>query len=227
MKTTVKKLLQHAKLYCVSMPPTPGQSYLRMVEQACRGGADIVQLRDKKLSARDIVELGKKLQAICKKHGTIFVLNDRLDAALACGADGVHLGQDDLSLPAARAIANAYLKKIKRDPSEFLIGVSTHSLAQALKAQKEKADYLGCGPVFSTPTKPDYQAVGLKLVAQYRKHIHIPFVAIGGIDAGNISEVLKAGASCVAVVRAAFGQKNICNSVKKLKLQLTNPPKNL
>lgn len=214
----VRNRIGSAKLYCVTLPPAGG-GYEALVEKACQGGADAVQLRDKNLSGRDLVDLGRRLKAVCRRHGTLFIVNDRLDAAVSCGADGVHLGQDDLPLADARKI----VRGLGLTPSDFLIGVSTHSLDQALRAEKEGADYIGCGPVYATPTKPDYGCVGLDLVREYRKRIQIPFVAIGGIDLGNIRDVAGAGAPCVAVVRAAFAGGDILSSVKSLKDALVRP----
>ncbi|OGR85413.1 MAG: thiamine-phosphate diphosphorylase [Elusimicrobia bacterium RIFCSPLOWO2_01_FULL_54_10] len=199
METQAIKSIAASKLYVVATPAAAGQDVTAVVEKALRGGADVVQLRDKHSSAADILKAAKKLKRICQAHDALFIVNDRVDIALASGADGVHLGQEDLPLDEARKIVERY----GRDNS-FLIGRSTHSLEQALAAQNEGADYLGCGPVFATPTKPDYLAQGLELVRQYRERIRIPFVAIGGIDDSNISQVAAAGARCVAVVRAVM-----------------------
>jgi thiamine-phosphate pyrophosphorylase len=123
---------------------------------------------------------------------TLFVVNDRVDIAMAAGADGVHLGQDDLPLAAARRLW-----------PRGLVGRSTHSLGQALAAQAEGADYIGVGPVWATPTKPGRPAVGLELVrAVAAAQLRIPWVAIGGVDAGNVGAVLAAGARAIAAVRA-------------------------
>ncbi len=214
-KSSAHQLLRKARLYCVTLPQSSFEGYEKMVSDACLGGADIIQLRDKNLSGKDLLAISKSLKAICAKFNALFIVNDRLDVALAAGADGVHLGQDDLPLPESREIVRRYFGG---NQIFFLIGCSTHSLDQALKAQSEGADYLGCGPVFSTPTKPAYGAVGLELVREYQMKIETPFVAIGGIDATNIDRVIRAGARCVAVVRAAFESKNSAEaSVRLLK----------
>lgn len=194
-------------LYCITMPPRPGQTYLPMVQAACQGGADVIQLRDKNLSARALVELCQELQNICHATGTLFVLNDRVDVALAADLDGVHVGQDDLPVKMARQILGH--KKI--------IGCSCHSLAQAKQAQSDGADYVSCGPLFSTPTKPDYQPVGLGLIKEYLPDIKIPFVPIGGIDDSNLEQVLAAGAPRAAVVRAVCGADDIQSAAKRFK----------
>ena len=218
---SVKERLQDAKIYCVTSELSLDE-YPSKVEAVCRGGADIVQLRNKSLSTRAFLETAKSLSKVCRKYGTIFIVNDRLDVALMCGADGVHLGQEDLPIEAARQLANragaGAGAGASADAGEhFVIGCSTHSLAQALKAQQQGADYLGCGPIYATPTKPTYPKVGLELVNEYRKNIAIPFVAIGGITAENIVSVKDAGARCAAVVRAAFGAKDIEVAVQQLK----------
>ncbi len=214
----VHVVLQKAQLYCITMPQDSFGDYEAIVRGACRGGADIIQLRDKSLFGKDLLVLAQSLKAICRVNGALFILNDHLDVALASGADGVHLGQDDLPLPEARKIVDRYFGG---RADHFLIGCSTHSIEQARKAQREGADYLGCGPVFATPTKPSYGAVGLQLVQQYRAEIRIPFVAIGGINETNIGEVFEAGARCAAVVRAAFGKKDSVESaVRSLKSRL-------
>lgn len=214
----VQDALRRARLYCVTLPQKSFADYEAVVRDACRGGADIVQLRDKTLSGRDLLSLSRRLKEICRAHGALFIVNDRLDVALASGADGVHLGQDDLPVPEARRIAQKYFDG---DAGHFLIGCSTHSLEQARKAQDEGADYLGCGPVFATPTKPSYGAVGLDLVRSYRAEIQTPFVAIGGINEENIQQVFDAGARCAAVVRAAFGRSDSVEAaVRSLKTRI-------
>lgn len=215
-KLKTKNLLAKSRLYCITLPPNQNQTYEETVESASKGGADIIQLRDKNLMSLDFLNLAKKLHKICKYYETLFIINDRIDLALACGADGVHLGQNDLPLKEAKKIANAYLS------TDFIIGCSSHSIEQALTAQKEGADYVGCGPIFSTPTKPDYPAVGLSLVRQYVKEIKIPFVAIGGIDETNVKEVVEAGSQCVAVVRAGFENRDIENAVRSLKSKINS-----
>lgn len=197
-----KARLAEAKLYVIAAPSRAGEGLGSKVQKALAGGAgtDIVQLRDKFSSPRDLLNSAGALKKICAAHGALFIVNDHLDIALASGADGVHLGQEDLPVTEARKLVENLAPK-----RDFLIGCSTHSLEQALRAEAEGADYIGCGPIFSTPTKPDYPAQGLKLVQQYREKIHIPFVAIGGIDESNVSQIVQAGARCIAVVRAVMG----------------------
>ncbi|MBI4218394.1 MAG: thiamine phosphate synthase [Elusimicrobia bacterium] len=218
----LREKLSQSRLYCITAKPAGLMSIPKAVESACRGGADVIQLREKDLSAKDLIVLGKQCRPICHEQGSLFIVNDRLDVALACGADGVHLGQSDVPLRDAKEVVRRFFQlRYEVEEAPFLIGVSTHSLAQALAAQSQGADYVGCGPVFSTPTKPGVAPVGLNLVRQYRENLSVPFVTIGGIDASNIGQVMAAGACCVAVVRAVFADAEIEQSARNLKSKLT------
>jgi thiamine-phosphate pyrophosphorylase len=166
-----------------------------------------VQLRSKILSDASLFQLGKKIRLLTNRMKKLFIVNDRLDLALALEADGVHLGQDDLPLSMARRIAG----------KELWIGRSTHSLKQAVAAEREGADYIGFGPVFGTPTKPAYSPIGLNDIAQAMKHVGIPVVCIGGIDRSNLKQVVQAGARRIAVVRAVFSSRNPYQSAAELR----------
>ena len=170
------------------------------------GGADVIQLRDKKASDLELLATARALLEITKPKGVPLIINDRVQVARDSGADGVHLGQEDGSLEEARRVLG----------DQAIIGRSTHSQAQALAAAAEGFDYIGVGPVFSTPTKPTTVPVGLDLVRFAAKNIRIPFVAIGGIDAGNVKEVRRAGAKAVAVVRAVMADENPKQAAKTL-----------
>ena len=163
-----------------------------VVPAALEGGVDIVQLRDKEASDGEIVAAGRALGELCRSRGALFVVNDRPDLALACGADGVHVGQED------RPVA-----EVRREVGEELIvGLSTHSPEQFDAGLASAADYLCIGPVHATPTKPGRPAIGLEPVRYAARHASKPFFAIGGIDSGNVHEVREAGAERVVVVRA-------------------------
>lgn len=209
--TSKKEFLKNFKLYAVTdlRSEDTAAIILKKIDDAYRGGADIVQLRAKKLSDMQILSLGKRIRGLADKYGKLFFVNDRADLAIACGADGVHVGQDDLPI-----------SEIRKINADLLIGKSTHSIEQALEAQKECPDYLGVGPVFATPTKPEYQPAGLEFVKQASEKITLPFVAIGGIDLTNIEQVLKAGAGCVAVVRAIFFEKDVYESSRNLRKKI-------
>jgi thiamine-phosphate pyrophosphorylase len=155
-------------------------------------GVEIVQLRMKSGSDEEIIEIARRFARACAAHEALFILNDRPDLVLAAGADGVHVGQDDTAVAQARAIVG----------TERLVGLSTHDPQQIDAANHAGVDYIGVGPVHETPTKPGRPAVGLELVCYAAAQARIPFFAIGGIDAGNLSTVRAAGARRVAVVRA-------------------------
>ena len=160
---------------------------------AIRGGVDVIQLRDKALSDDGLVTAAREFRAAADAHGALFVLNDRPDLVEACGADGVHVGQDDGEPAAARAAVGR----------ERIVGRSTHAPAQADAAEADPdVDYLAVGPVYATPTKPGRPAAGLDYVAYAAAHARKPWFAIGGLDAGNVAEVAARGATRVVVVRA-------------------------
>jgi thiamine-phosphate pyrophosphorylase len=207
---SVVERFKAARLYVITTHPA-GVPFERMVHDACAGGADIVQFRDKFLTHKDRYDIAARLRAICSEYGVLFIVNDYLEVALAASADGVHLGQDDLPTQAAREIIQ------KMGVKNFLIGRSTHSLPQALAAEQEGADYIAIGPVFSTPTKPTYKPVGLELVREVTSRVRTPHVAIGSIDTRNVRDVLAAGAERVAVVRAVCGAHDIQAAARQMK----------
>ncbi len=165
---------------------------LVQVQAALKGGVRIVQYRDKTGQNVHMYRTAMELRRITAAAGVKLIINDQADLAMAVGADGVHIGQEDMPIEALRAIL----------PSGMLIGLSTHSREQALDAVARGADYIGCGPLFATPTKADYQPVGLELLAWVLGHVDLPVVAIGGIDMTNISQLAALGARNVAMVRA-------------------------
>jgi thiamine-phosphate pyrophosphorylase len=179
--------LRHASLYLILEVAAA-----HVVEPALRGGVDVIQLRDKQAPDGEVVAAGRDLAALCRRHGALFFVNDRPDLALECGADGVHVGQDDAAVEAVRELAQ----------DRLLVGVSTHSPDQVAAAEASGADYFAVGPVHATPTKPGRPAVGLELVRHAAGHAAKPWFAIGGIDAGNAADVVAAGARRLAVVRA-------------------------
>jgi thiamine-phosphate pyrophosphorylase len=179
------------------------KDHLKIAREACRAGARIVQYRDKNSTRKEILETAGKIREITRDFNSLFIVNDYLDIALICGADGVHLGQDDVPIRRAREIT----------PDGFIIGVSTHSLEQAIEAEKAGADYIGVGPVFATPTKENYAPIGLSVVKEVIKSVNIPVVAIGGIDIDSIEELVEIGVRNVAMVRAF--QEKTGEKVKK------------
>jgi thiamine-phosphate pyrophosphorylase len=164
-----------------------------VVPAALRGGVDVVQLREKDAPDDELIAAGRALRVVCDEHGALLVVNDRPDLALACEADGVHVGQDDETVSRVREVFGA----------ELVIGLSTHSQSQVAAAERApEVDYLGVGPVYETATKPGVEPVGLELVRHAAAHAQKPWFAIGGIDADRVPAVAEAGAERVAVVRA-------------------------
>ena len=210
---TKSDTLKNSRLTVILSPQDAsrlGLSLSEIARQAVRGGADVIQLRDKLSDDDSLLEEAQTLGGEVRGLGALFIVNDRPRVARLAGADGVHLGQDDLPHAEARKLLGP----------DFLIGRSTHSLAQALAAQAEGADYIGYGPVFRTPTKPDYPAVGPQSIAEIARAVVIPFFAIGGIDVLAIESIAKEGARRVAVVRAAVETPNVFESVRRLKREL-------
>lgn len=206
-----KKVFENFRLYAVTDLRNEDPEIFRKVESVCRGGADIVQLRSKTLPDAALYRIALRMKIIAHRYRTLFFINDRLDLALAVEADGLHLGQDDL--PAEG------LRRVLKGKSLF-VGRSTHSLQQALKTAREGVDYIGVGPIFKTPTKPDYPSVGTGLIRKVKARIRIPFVCIGGISSSNVNQVVEAGGERVAVVRAVFDSSDPERSARELKMKI-------
>lgn len=181
--------LQRALTYLVT---SPHENLLAIVEAALQGGIAIVQYRDKQADDAIRLDLAQELKALCHRYNALFLVNDRVDLALAVEADGVHLGQNDIPIAAARRLLG----------SDRIIGRSTTNSDEMQRAVAEGADYIGIGPVYATPTKPDKAAAGLDYVRYAATQASLPWFAIGGINTENLAEVLQAGAERVAVVRA-------------------------
>ena len=175
------------------------------VASAIRGGATIVQYREKNKGLVDFIREALELKSICDQHGTIFLINDNVAAALLVDADGVHLGQDDMPLARAREILG----------KDKIIGVTVHNRAEAREAEQHGADYLGLSPIFPTSTKRDAgPATGLNLIKTIRCSAKLPCVAIGGINENNVDAVIAAGADAVAAVSATVGQGDVESAVR-------------
>ncbi|MDY0041419.1 MAG: thiamine phosphate synthase [Desulforhabdus sp.] len=184
-----------------------GRSNLEVLTAVIRGGAGIIQLREKDLNKRDFYRLAVKFRETTELAGLLLIINDHVDIALAVEADGVHLGQNDLPLQAARKIA-----------PQMLIGASTHSLEEALRAQSEGADYINIGPIFSTFTKAGVEHfLGPDAIGEISSKVSIPFTVMGGIGEANIDRVVAAGARKIAVVSAITQADDIESQVRKFK----------
>jgi len=165
--------------------------HLQVAREACRGGARIVQYREKDAPAAQRLQTARRIRDCCRASGTFFIVNDQLDIAVLSEADGVHLGQDDVALADARSLL----------PPGMVVGVSCTSLAEALEAERLGADYLGIGAIFVTPTKEGYPVVGLEGLKRIAAGVSLPLVAIGGVNLDNMAAVKAAGAKYLAMVR--------------------------
>jgi thiamine-phosphate pyrophosphorylase len=195
-------------LYLVTDPVLCGS---RGVEETCRlaleSGVGTLQLRDKTASTRELIHMAAVLINLCRKHGALFIVNDRVDVAMSAGADGVHLGQDDMPVALARALLG----------TDAVIGASARSPREAESAWREGADYIAANLVFPTDTKTDLgEPLGLRAIAELKKASPLPLVAIGGINPSNVDVVRRAGADGIAVVSAIMAAKDVPEAVRAL-----------
>jgi len=206
-----RNLLKRSQLYLILDKPSVAKRSLdNLVSKILKCPIGIIQLRDKQSAKSDLLNLAISLSRRLKKSKTLFIINDHLDIAVLAKADGLHLGQMDLPLSAARKILG----------KDKIIGVSCHNLRQALKAQKDGADYIGIGPVYKTSTKPGSHAIGEKVLKQLRDKINIPYFAIGNICKSNINRIVSAGATRIAICRAILNSKNIQQAARELLIEL-------
>lgn len=188
-----------------------GRTDLEVLDGLIAGGARIVQLREKHISKKDFYHLAQAFREKTAKAGMLLIINDHLDIALACGADGVHLGQDDLPPAVAKKLA-----------PELIIGASTHNLEEALEAQEQGADYVNIGPIFATQTKElSMKPLGPEAIEQISPRLKIPYTVMGGINQNNIGQVLKAGARKIAVVTAVTKAGDIGLAVQELRKMIS------
>jgi thiamine-phosphate pyrophosphorylase len=184
--------LASARLYLVVGSAPAGGELPELLRAAAAGGVDVVQLREKSLPDDELAAVAHAAGILCRQLGVLFIVNDRPHVAIEVGADGVHVGQDDMPVAQVRELLG----------EELLVGLSTHAPAEVDAAEPALVDYIGVGPVHETPTKPGRPAVGTELVRYAAAHARVPFFAIGGLDAANVGEVLAAGAQRICVLRA-------------------------
>lgn len=185
-----------------------GRSHTEIAQQALLGGAGIIQLRDKSRSCKELATVGREMAAITRKAGAILIVNDRLDVAIACGADGVHFGQDDMRVGTARQLV----------PPGFIIGVSVGTVEEATDAEREGADYVALSPAFPTTSKDDAgPGHGLERLREIRRAVSIPVIAIGGINRQNVRDVIAAGADGIAVISAVVARPDIAAAARELR----------
>lgn len=180
---------------------------LHQIEQAIAGGAAIVQLREKHRDKAGFLALAQAFVRLCREKGAVSIINDEVEIALACGADGVHIGQSDATIAHARALLGP----------DTLIGVSAHNPDEAVRAQAAGADYLGAGAAFATGTKADARPITRETLRAITAAVNLPVVAIGGVNAENITLLDHCGLAGVAVVSALFAQQDVCAAAQKLR----------
>lgn len=208
----MKTLKESMLLYAVTDRTwTSRQSLIEQVEEALKGGITFLQLREKKLDYESFLKEAMEMKLLCNRYHVPFIINDNIDIAIACDADGVHVGQSDLQAVQARS---------KLGPSKIL-GVSVQTPSQAVLAEQQGADYLGVGAVFSTTTKADADTVSLETLKEICNAVAIPVIAIGGIGAHNVLELSGSAIDGIAVVSAIFAQADIQYATETL-LKFTN-----
>lgn len=198
------------RLYAVTDRAWTGtQTLMEQVEAAIKGGATCIQLREKKLSEDEFLTEAVEMKKLCSRYGVPFIVNDNVEIAIKCGADGIHVGQKDMEAGNVRALVG----------DDMTIGVSAQTVEQALAAQAAGADYLGVGAVFGTTTKPDANAVSIETLKEICAAVSIPVVAIGGINRMNMMKLSGSGVDGVALVSAVFAAEDIareCSALREL-----------
>ena len=199
---------KHMLLYAVTDRRwSEGTTLYEQVEQALQGGVSTLQLREKNLSDEEFLKEAMEIKELCKKYNVPLIINDNVEVAIKCGADGVHVGQEDMEASKVR-------EKVGRD---MIIGVSAHNVEEARRAVSNGANYLGVGAVFSTSTKDDVDVLSKETLKEICLAVDVPVVAIGGINQDNILELKGTGIDGVAVVSAIFSSENIVETCKKLR----------
>jgi thiamine-phosphate pyrophosphorylase len=213
--------LRDARLYgIIDLGYVDESNAVRAAEAMINGGVDLIQLRGKKQSVDELVDLAEKLHELTSRFSTPLIVNDHAEIARRVSVEGVHVGQDDDSIELARRKAGRAV----------VVGKSTHGLEQAHAAQREGADYIGFGPIFATPTKPDYEPIGLKDIKQAHLDVNLPIFCIGGIKIDNLRDVVASGAHRVAIVSGLLKAPDIAayaREAKRLLLDLKPQTSNL
>ena len=199
--------LRISGLYVIIDPQqTRGRDPVEVARQALRGGARILQWRDKTRDKGEQLPQARSIHQLCREQGALFIVNDHVDLALACAADGAHLGQKDLPVSAVRPWA----------PAGFLLGVSTNNAEEARQAERDGADYVAVGSVFPTGSKETTRPASPERLREVKQAVGIPVVAIGGINEENIAQVLEAGADTVAIISAVCGAEDVEEAARRL-----------
>lgn len=201
-----KNLLKGSHLYAIVDRDIVGNKILKIAESAASAGADMLQLRDKSSSLKEILRTARAIKIIAKRYGVPFIINDRLDVAVAVDADGLHIGRGDIRI----GLAKKFMKK------GDIIGVTVRNIKQAIRAKREGASYIGAGPIFKTPIKKGVEPKGFALLDEV-KRLNIPCFAIGGIGRENIYKLAGAGFKNIAAIRAICGARDPYTAVRNLK----------
>ena len=202
---------KHILLYAVTDRAWVGtKSLYEQVKEALENGVTCVQLREKELDESDFLKEAKQISTLCKEYKVPFIVNDNVNIAIACKADGIHIGQEDMELTNVRKLVG----------EDMIIGVSAHTVEEAIKAQEGGADYIGIGAVFATSTKTDVDVLSFETLRSICEAVDIPTVAIGGIKKDNICKLKGSGIDGVAVVSAIFAAKDIATATKELLLEV-------
>ncbi len=208
---TKKDFLHRVRLYVLISSSIAIKSVKETTRLVIDGGADAIQLREKTISDSEFISLAGEVRDITTRSGTLLIINDRVHVARKINADGVHLGQQDMSALDARNIIG----------HEKVIGVSTHSVVQARQAQKDGADYIAIGPIYPTRTKDYEPSVGVEIIQKISGAVNIPIIAIGAITLENLDEVLQAGVSRIAVCSAIISAQDILSMTRQFKDKLS------
>ena len=205
------EVLHRIGLYVLISSSIATKSVKETARLVIDGGADAIQLREKTISDSEFISLAGEVREIATRSGTLLIINDRVHVARKINADGVHLGQQDMSVLEARDIIG----------NEKIIGVSTHSIIQARQAQKDGADYIAIGPIYPTRTKGYEPSIGIEIIQKISGAVNIPIIAIGAITLENLEEVLQAGASRIAVCSAIISAQDILSTTRQFKDKLS------
>ncbi len=204
----MKEKLNDIDLYFITDSKLTRRTVLEDVRSAVKAGVKVIQYREKDLCTREMINEAEKMCTLCKENDALFIVNDRVDIALAVNADGVHLGNEDMDLATAR--------KILGDTK--IIGLTVHDVGEAIEAERIGADYIGISPIFETKTKPDAGLpAGINLIKHIKNIVKIPFVAIGGINEYNIKSVMEAGARSIAIISAIVATDDVEDACRRFR----------
>ncbi len=203
----MKSKIDYSLYLCTDRSIMSDTSIEECVEKSLKGGVSVVQIREKDCSGKEFLQIAKSVKEITKRYNVPLIINDRVDVAIAVGADGVHVGQDDLPCAIVRSMVG----------EDMIIGVSASSLTEALKAQQDGADYIGVGAMFATDTKTDAKVVTMEELDRIRREVSIPIVVIGGINKTTLPDFIGKGIDGIAVVSAIVSQNDVESAARELK----------